>query len=158
MLNRLEFGKMLIDAVTFKMSQLPPDYEIPELKNAIYKTESKDMIALAEETDQIKLKALVDVLLKPAEKSADSVDVKLVESCVQVSKDPERELDSLIKRCMDIGKSMSQNIFESLLNLFIFTHRPAVFIESIKKVLKKYDTELPYCLSIDFDRRVTIEE
>jgi len=45
-----------------------------------------------------------------------------------------------------------------LLNLFIFTHRPAVYVESMKKVFQKYKDNQTYTISIDFDRRVAIED
>lgn len=43
--------------------------------------------------------------------TSNSIDPKLVVSCVQVSNDPEKALEGLIKKCMDTGKDMSQSVF-----------------------------------------------
>ena len=82
------------------------------------------------------------------------MDTNLLSLSLAESQNPEKDLTNLINQCMNMSDQVSQNIFESLLNLFIFTNRS--HSESLSKVLRKWAEHSYEVCHIDFDRRVTI--
>ena len=123
MLNRLEYGKMLIDVITTKLGRLESGYSIEELTQSLNSFAEQDMTTLADPADHPKIKALTDVISRPIPKTSDDVDTNLLALSLAESQNPEKDLTNLINQCMNMSDQVSQNICESLLNLFIFTNR-----------------------------------
>ena len=83
------------------------------------------------------------------------VDMNLLSNCMTPSKNVEKDLNSLIEVCMKKSDEVSQNVFESLLNIFIFINRE--HIADITTVLKKWAAHQSESATLDLDRRVTVE-
>ena len=122
MLNRLEYGKMLIEVLTAKMGAPSPGQEFQEFKQNIENIMSQDLVSLVDPSQKEKVKALVSVISKPFPKTSDTIDLNLLTICLTHSENPEKDFNNLIKQCMEMSQ-LSQNVFESLLNIFIFVNR-----------------------------------
>lgn len=78
----------------------------------------------------------------------------MLSNCMVPSKNIETDLNKLIKTCMDKSDEVTQNVFESLLNIFIFINRE--HIAGITTILKKWSTHRTETVCLDLDRRVTV--
>ena len=88
MLNRLEYGKILIDILTAKLGKLESGYALDQLTKNLNSLVSQNILELTDPSEHAKVKALIDIISKSTPKSTDSVDLNLLAVCMAEAKDP----------------------------------------------------------------------
>jgi hypothetical protein len=108
LLNRLEYGKILIDVVTNTIGELTPGHSIGELQISLAETPKKDILELTDASEHPKLKAIMAALNKTEGKPNDYLSPSLVETAIKAGNEPEKEFASLLKECLS-HSDMSQS-------------------------------------------------
>ena len=85
LLCRLEYAKLLSDAVTNAINRLPHSHEITELQAALVDTVQKDLVELVPEAERPKVTALKAVIKASVAATSNVIEPSQVASCLKVS-------------------------------------------------------------------------
>lgn len=158
MIFRLEYGKMVIEAVTARINETATSehYEIDKIKQIYHSIINSDsLLQYFDKSEHPKLKILAQTLSENVPKIKDHVDLNLLQGLLQPSQHLQEDFKALVKRCIDsFGTEINEGVAEVLIHLFIFINRKEVTkIGTELRNLTKHHQET---ISLQLDRKVTV--